>query len=230
MKQLIPDEVIRLAQEEVGYHEKATNADLDSKTGNSGSGNWTKYARDLWVANFFNGNKNGYDWCATFFAWLIYQATGHESTRAQEALYYTGPYGASCTYASRYYKTAGAWFIEPKVGDQIFFGSGTSVNHTGLVVAVDDERVYTIEGNADNAVRQRSYKLTDSCIIGYGRPKYDEVKPFPFVDATPGSWYYDAAKWCYEHGIVAGTDSTHLSPNRACSRAEVMEMIYKACR
>ena len=45
---------------ELGYHEKASNANLDDKTANSGSGNWTKYARDLdRLGNFYNGAKNG---------------------------------------------------------------------------------------------------------------------------------------------------------------------------
>ena len=36
--------VIKTALNEVGYAEKASNKDLDSKTANAGSGNYTKYA------------------------------------------------------------------------------------------------------------------------------------------------------------------------------------------
>ena len=228
------DDVIRIATEEIGYLEKATNAYLDAKTANPGPGNWTKYARDLWNADphFFQGPKNGYDWCTIFFAWCIYEASGHDSTHAQEILYYTGPYGAGCTYAVEYYKAAHAWYTsDPKPGDQIFFGSGESIRHTGLVVSVDSRHVYTIEGNSNNSVSQKMYKLTDSCIIGYGRPKYDGTGcAFPFVDVPKSAWYYDAARWCYDHGIVAGTDSTHLSPNRTISRAEIMQMLYRALK
>lgn len=228
---ILINDVIRIATEEVGYLEKATNAYLDDKFANAGAGNWTKYARDLWdaIPQFFQGNKNGHDWCTIFFAWLIYKASGLKSDEAQKALYYTGPYGAGCTYAVRYYKAANAWYTTPQPGDQVFFGSGTSVKHTGLVTKVDSLHIYTIEGNAENAVRQRMYNLTDPRIIGYGRPKYDGVgDDFPFVDVPNGSWYYDAARWCYSHGIVAGTDEEHLSPLRATSRAEVMQMLYKA--
>jgi hypothetical protein len=38
---------INRGRKEEGYIEKATNADLDSKTDNKGSGNYTKYARDI---------------------------------------------------------------------------------------------------------------------------------------------------------------------------------------
>ena len=58
--------VLDQARAELGYHEKASNVNLDDKTANSGAGNWTKYARDLAaIGNFYNGNKNGYAWCFT---------------------------------------------------------------------------------------------------------------------------------------------------------------------
>ena len=41
------DKVIDVALNEIGYIEKASNSNLDSKTANQGSGNYTKYARDL---------------------------------------------------------------------------------------------------------------------------------------------------------------------------------------
>ena len=50
--------IINLAKEEAGYIEKATNSQLDSKTANAGNGNYTKYARDLYNAGYYNGNKN----------------------------------------------------------------------------------------------------------------------------------------------------------------------------
>ena len=35
-------QLVTIAEAEIGYHEKATNANLDSKTANSGKGNYTK--------------------------------------------------------------------------------------------------------------------------------------------------------------------------------------------
>ena len=53
-------DVIAIALAEVGYKEKASNSQLDDKTANAGSNNYTKYARDLKNAGYYNGNKNGY--------------------------------------------------------------------------------------------------------------------------------------------------------------------------
>ena len=65
------DKVIDVAILEVGYVEKATNSNLDDKTANSGSGNYTKYARDLDEINFYNSKKNGYAWCDVFVDWCL---------------------------------------------------------------------------------------------------------------------------------------------------------------
>ena len=55
-----PSDIVTIALAEVGYWEKASNASLDDKTANAGAANWTKYARDLAAAGYYNGNKNGY--------------------------------------------------------------------------------------------------------------------------------------------------------------------------
>ena len=70
------DKVIKIALAEVGYREKASNAFLDDPQANAGSGNWTKYARDLAAAGYYNGSKNGYAWCECFVDWCFFKAFG----------------------------------------------------------------------------------------------------------------------------------------------------------
>ena len=175
--------LIKIAEAEVGYLEKETNANLDSKTANAGDENYTKYARDLRKAGYYNGNKNGYAWCDVFVDWLFYQLCGKDATKAQKMICQTGPYGAGCTWSARYYRNAGRFYTTPKVGDQIFFGSKGSEYHTGIVYKVSNTKVYTIEGNTSGAsgvvangggVCKKSYTLIHSKIAGYGRPLYDE--------------------------------------------------------
>lgn len=175
-----PSDVIRIAREEVGYHEKATNSDLDSKTGNSGSGNYTKYARDLDKAEYFNGKKNGFDWCAVFYDWLIFKTLG-DGTSARSALYQPNPKyncGAGCTQQAQYYRTANAFYESPQPGDQIFYGKAGDEAHTGLVVEVADKTVTTIEGNVQNQVLLIKHSISDSSIVGYGRPRYEKNDPY----------------------------------------------------
>lgn len=169
--------VIAVAAAEIGYKEKASNSSLDDKTANSGSGNWTKYARDFdqkWP-NWYNGKKNGYAWCDMFVDWCFLTAFGYEAAlrllcQPEKSA------GAGCTYSLGYYRAKGQFYTSPKPGDQIFFGTSISdSSHTGIVEKVEGSKVYTIEGNTSDQVARRSYALGASNIIGYGRPAYDEV-------------------------------------------------------
>lgn len=176
------DKLIKTAEAEVGYLEKASNASLDSDTANAGSANYTKYARDLdEIPDFYNGKKNGYAWCDVFVDWCFVKAFG-----AEAALKLTcqpkKSAGAGCRYSAQYYKNNGQFHTTPKVGDQIFFAKDGTINHTGIVYQVDSSKVYTIEGNTSGAsgvianggcVCKKSYSLSYSRIHGYGRPAYD---------------------------------------------------------
>ncbi len=181
--------VIDIALNEVGYLEKASNNNLDDKTANAGSNNYTKYARDLDnMEGFYNGKKNGYAWCDVFVDWCFVKAFGRN--RALELLCQTnGSCGAGCVFSMGYFQNKGQLFNSPKVGDQIFFKdlSGEAC-HTGLVYQVDGSRVYTIEGNTSSdsglvanggAVAKKSYSLDSGYIAGYGRPNYKESAEKP---------------------------------------------------
>lgn len=60
------DDVLKVALAEVGYEEKASNANLDDKHANSGKNNFTKYGK--WYGD------NGAYWCQQFVSWVFYQA------------------------------------------------------------------------------------------------------------------------------------------------------------
>lgn len=174
-----PSDVIRTAKAEIGYHEKATNADLDSKTANSGAGNYTKYARDLDKISYFNGRKQGFDWCAVWFDAMQVYTLG-DGTSARSALYQPNPEyncGAGCTQQAQYYRAVNQFYSAPKPGDQIFYGKAGDEAHTGLVVEVSDKAVTTIEGNVQNQVLLITHSITDPTIVGYGRPRYEANDP-----------------------------------------------------
>jgi len=175
--------VIDVALAEVGYLEKASNSQLDSKTANAGSKNYTKYSRDLAEVSYFNGRKQGAAWCSVFVAWAFYKAFGKAAALKLlcQPTVAANNAGAGCRYARNYFKAKGQLYNTPKPGDQIFFGNASNVQHTGLVYKVDSSRVYTVEGNTSGAsgvvangggVCLKSYPLTSASIYGYGRPDY----------------------------------------------------------
>lgn len=169
------ENLVSIAAEEVGYLEKKTNSKLDSKTENAGSNNWTKYARDLKTAGYYNGNKNGYAWCDVFVDWCFYQLCDGNKEEAEAMECQTGVYGAGCTYSANYYKAQGRFDQKPMVGDQIFFKTSGSAgsSHTGIIESLKDGYIYTIEGNSSNKVQRKSYKLGSSSIYGFGHPRYE---------------------------------------------------------
>ena len=175
MKMSKASEVVAVAISQIGYKEKATNKNLDDNTANAGSANWTKYARDLYAAKYYNGNKNGFAWCDVFVDWCFFKAYG--ATEGQRIECQTGDSGAGCTFSMQYYQAKGRFDKNPKVGDQIFFRySGSSgADHTGIVVEVTSSQIVTVEGNSGDQVKKNTYARTYGCIIGYGHPLYDET-------------------------------------------------------
>lgn len=169
---------IALAVSELEYHEKASNSQLDDKYANSGSGNWTKYGRDLdALGDFYNGPKNGFAWCDQWYDWLLYKCFGKD---AAMKLLCQPKYsaGAGCYYSALYYKQHGQFYgpgTVPEPADQIFFTyAAGEVSHTGIVEKVVGNTIYTIEGNTSDGVYRRSYKVGSSAIYGYGRPKWED--------------------------------------------------------
>ena len=131
------DKLIQIAKNEVGYLEKASNSQLDSKTGNAGSANYTKYWRDI------KPSYQGQPWCAAFVSWCFMEAFGQE--KAKKLLKHW-PYVYCPTLGNLFTRNA-----NPKIGDIVIFYHNGTFTHTGIVTAVIGDRFYTIEGNTSGA-------------------------------------------------------------------------------
>jgi len=131
------EKVILIAKNEIGYLEKKSNSQLDSKTANSGSANYTKYWRDV------KPSYQGQPWCACFVSWCFMKAFG--LNKAKKLLKHW-PYVYCPTMSGLFTLNA-----NPKVGDIVIFKHNDTFTHTGLVTAVVGDRFYTIEGNTSGA-------------------------------------------------------------------------------
>ena len=169
--------VLTIARNEIGYREKNSNSQLDDPAANAGSGNYTKYARDLdRIQNFYNGPKQGFAWCDVFYDWLLVAAFGPDLAK-RLLCQPDNSAGAGCLYSLSYFQQAGRFHIkDPQPGDQIFFTyQPGEISHTGIVEACDGSTVVTIEGNTSDSVARRSYPVGSSSIAGYGRPDWTIV-------------------------------------------------------
>lgn len=178
--------LIETAEAEDGYLEKATNAELDSKTDNAGRNNYTKYARDLAKWGTYQSPKQGLPWCDMFVDWCFITAFGFD-LGMKLTCQPKGGYGAGCTESYNYYKAAGQTvsIADVQECDQIFFGKPGNMTHTGVVYKVDSAKIYTIEGNTGSGsntviangggVFKKWYFRNSSAIGGVGRPKWELV-------------------------------------------------------
>lgn len=67
----------------------------------------------------------------------------------------------------------------PAIGDYVYFrwkksAASVNVSHVGIVASVRGNMITTWEGNSGKKVTQRSYLLSDSQIVGYGRLVFAE--------------------------------------------------------
>lgn len=216
-----------VAQAEIGYLEKKSLKDLDSKTANAGHENYTKYWRDMCSA--FQGQP----WCQCFVYWCFAKAYGYaEASRLMcggDTTYYTPT-------AAQHYKNNGRWGTAPVVGAQIFFVNSERIYHTGIVESYSNDTVTTIEGNTSTAegveangggVWRKTYQRNDPRIAGYGIPDYKEED---MIYSTPAKFlaavrqvYLTAKAGNYRYG-----DSKKMPPTSdgviSCDR-----LIAKAC-
>ena len=162
--------VMQVAQGEVGYLEKATNASLSDKKANAGNNNWTKYGE--WFG--LNGGSKA-PWCAMFVSWCLAQAGVSTSI---------APKTAAVNEFYNFFKNKGTYHGKnegyvPQTGDIIIMGGPST--HVGLVYSSDGQNVTTIEGNTSgqggedegNGVYMKTYSMSDSWVYGFGTPAYD---------------------------------------------------------
>ena len=182
------DVLTATAKAELGYIEKKNGEQLDEKTANVGSGNYTKYARDLIANKEISPNpySQGAAWCDMFVDWVFIKSFG--TVEAERLLIGWSAYTPT---SAGYFKAAKRWHATPKPGDVIFFENSERICHTGIVYAVDDTHVHCYEGNTSSgvlvvpnggAVCAKQYVLSNKAIAGYGRPDYKEEKEMSYED------------------------------------------------
>lgn len=165
------DKLIQIAKNEIGYLEKASNSQLDSKTANAGENNYTKYWRDI------KPDYQGQPWCAAFVSWCMMKAFGLDTAKK---LLKHWPYVYCPTMADLFTLKS-----NPKVGDIVIFYRNGVFAHTGIVIKVSGDRFWTVEGNTSGGstiiangggVCQKSYYNSNLPGTKFCTPNYSLVK------------------------------------------------------
>lgn len=111
------------------------------------------------------GFKNREEWCALFVSWCEDQCGYLKSEAA--------PKFAIVSDGADWFVLRDQWRLmgdTPEPGDLIFFDweQDGARDHVGIVTAVVDDKVFTVEGNSSDLCRQKRYSLDDPVIYGYG--------------------------------------------------------------
>ena len=113
---------------------------------------------------------NGEPWCAMFVSWCAKQAGILDGYGVSKV-----PRFAYCPYGVEWYRTRKKFYranndYKVRLGDTVFFWNTTdnAVGHTGIVVAATTTTITSIEGNASDGVKKRTYDKGNTYVYGFG--------------------------------------------------------------
>ncbi len=179
-------DVLTVAFTQIGYHEGNSDSDMDGLN-IFGGRNFVEYNRVFGKLDNGEGNgvSYGYAWCASFVSWCLRQAGVSESVAPTEV---------SCSRMTNWFEENKAYHprsdeYTPLPGDIVMFHYGNNIaNHVGFVIGVENETVYTIEGNSGDAVGVHRYPLYDGSILGYCVPAYTLLDGTSYEFPTREAW------------------------------------------
>ncbi|MBR2742074.1 MAG: S-layer homology domain-containing protein [Clostridia bacterium] len=113
--------------------------------------------------------------------------------------------------------------VTPKAGFKTAGVTVTDANGKAVAVTANADGTYTFTMPASKVTVTPEFVFKDDNMLdGDGMMK--EL----FDDIDKNAYYYTPLAWAYSNGIVRGTDETHLSPDAACTRAQVVTFLYRA--
>ena len=144
---------------------------LESQVGSTGRIQTESGEGEYYSAWYIGGYEQNPDWseetpwCVCFLSWALEECSGYLQGQT--------PRFANVDKFWAEFVTSDSWKTEdPQTGDVIFFDwiidDETNAEHTGVVLAVQDGWIYTIEGNSNNSVEICRYAEDNPYIMGYG--------------------------------------------------------------
>ena len=110
-------------------------------------------------------------WCVVFIWWVMRKAGVPATVFPKVASVFTAKNANVRDFFKDRHRFMSASSM-PKVGDLVIFKH----SHIGIVENVQGNTIFTVEGNASNRVRRRSYSRGNSDIDGYCHPAYELVE------------------------------------------------------
>ena len=113
-----------------------------------------------------------------------------------------------------------------------YIGGGVVINCTKLTdISILNPRCqfggnYTFTTVGNTAIIHGYLDSTaQTYAIKYGNP-FDLLNPF--FDVKEGKWFYKPVMWAYENRVTTGTNFHEFSPDKPCTRAQVVTFLWRA--
>lgn len=186
-------------EDQIGYIEKASNYDLDSKTGNKGTANYTKYARDINNRGLMGCQAQ--PWCSTMQMDQIMDEFGTD--KGLELVHMNRNNYVGYSVFSTRDKFPGTKRVKnPQVGDLVVF----TFSHIGMVVKVSGDVIWTIEGNTS----AKTYERNGGMVAKKSYNKYDsKIQCFLRID-YPGDYSPISPEWKTTAKAISLGDSVNV--------------------
>lgn len=151
-----------------------------------GDNNWTIFSKILDECFYYKPQyKQGQLWCHTFVNCIFLLEAEPRDRDDDEKKYDAQNYlcqpsynnlSCGCTFGAGYFRDKGLFLSvkEAQVGDIIYFGKRGEESHVGIIIDIQDGRVYTVEGNKGDMVAYGDYSMNYTKIAGIGRIPFDD--------------------------------------------------------
>jgi hypothetical protein len=133
----LQDKALEVAITQIGVHEDAAHTNHGPQV--------EKYLASV-------GLSGGNSWCMAFVYWCNEQAA--EAMGRQNPLFKTG--GVLLQWAKRKDQFRA---LSPQPGDIFIMDFGKGLGHTGIVEKVDEDLIYTVEGNSNDEGSREGYEV-----------------------------------------------------------------------
>ena len=97
-----------------------------------------------------------------------------------------------------------------------------------------DAVLWAVEQGITNGTGEKTFSPSAYCTRGqvvtflYRNAGSPEIKAKnPFGDVKAGAYFYDAVQWAVKHKITNGTGDKTFSPERTCTRGQIVTFLYR---
>lgn len=167
-------DLLNVARSQLGYIEGGEAGDFGGGCAAGVRDNYTEYI--YWYFGDETAHGDNYAWCAAFVSWCANRAGISTETIPRFARVQSE---GEATFKSWGRFRSGAYIPEP--GDLIFYSG-----HVGIVEAVDEEGITSIEGNYQDCVQRRRNGFGSKSVLGFGVLS-EEPAPWPAYYPYPGA-------------------------------------------